>query len=90
MQWQLKRTAQSSPRRTLAQEGLAVYALLLKRGGSIQCAVTGKRRYSADLPHGDRAVVPLVACNAVDPSSWIHVDAISMKIHTLTDVRDHV
>ena len=29
-----------------------VCALFLKRGGSIHCTVTGKRRYSADLPQG--------------------------------------
>jgi hypothetical protein len=29
-----------------------VCAVLLKRGGSIRCTVTGRRRYSADLPQG--------------------------------------
>ena len=67
-----------------------VCALLLKRGGSIQCTVTGKRRYLADLLQGDRAFLPLVACNAVEPSSWIHVDATMYKIHTLMDVHDHM
>ena len=27
-------------------------SLFLRRGGSIQCVVTGRRRYSADLPQG--------------------------------------
>ena len=59
-----------------------VCALLLNRGGSIQCTVTGKRRYSTDLPQGDQAVFLLVACNAVEPS-WIHMDAMMYKIYTL-------
>ena len=56
-----------------------VCALLLKRGGNIQCTVTGKQRYSDDLPQGDRAVLPLVAGNAVEPSSRIHMDAMMYK-----------
>ena len=74
----------------LSRKVSRVCALLLKRGGSIPCTVTGKRRYLADLPQGDRAVLPLVACNAVEPSSWIHVDAMIYKIHTLKRLRTYV
>ena len=34
----------------LPKKASRVCALLLKQGGSIHCTVTGKRRYSADLP----------------------------------------
>ena len=73
-------------RQTLPRKVSRVCALLLKRGGSIQCTVTGKRRYSADLLQGDQALLPLVA---VEPS-WIHEDAMMYKTHTLTDVCDHL
>ena len=38
--------------RHLPRKVLRVCALLLKREGSTQCTVTGKQRYSADLPQG--------------------------------------
>ena len=48
------------------QEVFHVGSLLLKRGGSIHCTVTGKRRRSADLPQGGLEIPCFVVFKA-DP-----------------------
>ena len=39
------------------------YSLFIRRGGSIVCRVTGKRRYSADLPQGGLEIPCILVCS---------------------------
>ena len=65
----------------LSREVSRVCALLLKRGGSIRCTVTGRRRYSADLPQGGLEI----PCFVVFEGKLKEIEKLKCVLKCITD-----
>ena len=85
VQWLLKRTAHSSDTFPGRARIFALYCW--SEEGVFSVLSLGNEDIRLIYP---KEIGQSFLCNAVEPSSWIHVDAMMYKIHTLTDGRDHV